>query len=155
MFASAHPKGRAVLQLRNGVLRVIPSPWRTGFVWRHAVNSRTERNAMTRNNWIACAILASAATIGACSPKGGQAGQPDRAQDQAYQGSDTNRLNDRTAANRTDRTTGEKDKTARDRSDMPVSYTVPTGTHINLTTNDELSSRKNKPGDTFTAKVVD
>jgi hypothetical protein len=92
---------------------------------------------MTRNNWIACAILASAAMIGACSPKGGQAGQPADRQDQAYQGSDANR-----------------DKTARDRSELPVSYTIPTGTHIDLTINDELSSRKNKPGDTFSAKVV-
>lgn len=93
---------------------------------------------MTRNNWIACAILASAAMIGACSPKGGQAGQPADRQDQAYQGSDANRT----------------DNTARDRSELPVSFTIPTGTHIDLTINDELSSRKNKPGDTFTAKVV-
>ena len=34
-----------------------------------------------------------------------------------------------------------------------MSFTVPTGTKLDLTINDELSSRKNKPGDTFTAKV--
>ena len=83
---------------------------------------------MTRNNWIALAILTSAATIGACSPKGGQAGQPDRAVDQQKQASSQAR-------------------------DLPVSFTIPAGTHIDLTINDELSSRKNKPGDTFTAKV--
>jgi hypothetical protein len=97
---------------------------------------------MTRNNWIACAILASATAIGACSPKGGQAGQPDRAVDQQNQASDQNYNNDRGT-----------DKTARNPSDLPVSFTVPTGTKLDLTINDELSSRKNKPGDTFTAKV--
>ena len=83
---------------------------------------------MTRNNWIALAVLTSAAAIGACSPKGGQAGQPNRAVDQQKQASDQAR-------------------------DLPVSFTIPAGTHIDLTINDELSSRKNKPGDTFTAKV--
>ena len=87
---------------------------------------------MTRNNWIACAILASATVIGACSPKGGQAGQPDRAVDQQ----------------------NNRDNTARNTSDLPVSFTVPAGTRLDLTINDELSSRKNKPGDTFTAKVA-
>jgi len=87
---------------------------------------------MTRNNWIALAILASATAIGACSPRGGQAGQPDQASDQ----SDYNR-----------------DNTARDPSDLPVSFTVPAGTQLDMTINSELSSRKNKPGDTFTAKV--
>src|SRR5919109_3058580 len=102
---------------------------------------------MTRNNWIAFAILASATAIaGACSPKGGQAGQTDRAtenqsHDQTYTGTD--RAN-------TDRT----DRTARDRSKLPVSLTGPAGTKIDMTLNDELSSRKNKPGDTFTAKVA-
>jgi hypothetical protein len=97
---------------------------------------------MTRNNWIACAILASATAIGACSPKGGQAGQPDRAVDQQNQASDqANYNNDR------------GDNTARNPSDLPVSFTIPTGTRLDLTINDELSSRKNKPGDTFTAKV--
>lgn len=100
---------------------------------------------MTRNNWIACAILASATAIGACSPKGGQAGQPDRAVDQQNQASDQNYNNDRGVNNR--------DNTARNPSDLPVSFTVPTGTKLDLTINDELSSRKNKPGDTFTAKV--
>lgn len=100
---------------------------------------------MTRTNWIACAILASATAIGACSPKGGQAGQPDRAVDQQNQASDQNYNNDRADNNR--------DKTARNPSDLPVSYTIATGTHLDLTLNDELSSRKNKPGDTFTAKV--
>ena len=96
---------------------------------------------MTRNNWIALAILASATTIGACSPKGGQAGQPDRAVDQQNQASDQyNRDNNR-------------DNTARDASDLPVSFTIPAGTHLDMTINQELSSRKNKPGDTFTAKV--
>lgn len=96
---------------------------------------------MTRNNWIACAILASATVIGACSPRGGQAGQPDRAVDQQDQASDQyNRDNNR-------------DNTARDQSELPVSFMVPAGTHLDLTTDDELSSRKNKPGDTFTAKV--
>src|SRR5262245_31666350 len=79
---------------------------------------------MTRNNWIAFAILASAAAIGACSPKGGQAGQPDN-----------------------------RDNTAGNGSDLPVSSTVPGGTQLDLTINEELSSRKNKPGDSFTATV--
>lgn len=92
---------------------------------------------MTRNNWIALAILTSAAAIGACSPKGGQAGQPDRAVDQRNQASDQNR-----------------DNTARDPKDLPVSFTVPAGTHLDLTLDDELSSRSNKPGDTFTAKLA-
>jgi hypothetical protein len=92
---------------------------------------------MTRNNWIALAVLASVGTFGACSPKGGQAGQPDRAVDQQNQAADHKR-----------------DNTARDPSDLPGSFTVPSGTKIDLTLNDELSSRKNKPGDTFTAKVV-
>jgi hypothetical protein len=52
------------------------------------------------------------------------------------------------------RTDANRDNSRRDMSDMPVSFTVPAGTHIDLTINDELSSRKNKPGDTFTAKVV-
>jgi len=93
---------------------------------------------MTRNNWIALAILASATAIGACSPRGGQAGQPDRAADQQNQASD--QYNNR-------------DNTARDPSDLPVSFTVPAGTQLDLTITSELSSRKNKPGDTFTAKV--
>ena len=104
---------------------------------------------MTRNNWIACAILASATAIGACSPKGGQAGQPDRAVDQQNQASDQ-------SANRNynnDRGDNNRDNSARNPSDLPVSFTVPTGTKIDLTLNNELSSRKNKPGDTFTAKV--
>src|SRR4051812_44412447 len=105
---------------------------------------------MTRNNWIACAILASATAIGACSPKGGQAGQPDRAVDQQNQASDQsangNYNNDRGTDN-------NRDKTARNPSDLPVSFTVATGTKLDLTINDELSSRKNKPGDTFTAKI--
>jgi uncharacterized protein (UPF0333 family) len=95
---------------------------------------------MTRNNWIALAVLTSAAALGACSPKGGQAGQPDRAADQQNQASDQYKNNG--------------DNTARDASDLPVSFTVPSGTRIDLTINDELSSRKNKPGDTFSAKVV-
>ena len=81
---------------------------------------------MTRNNWIALAILTSAAALGACSPKGGEAGQSDRA----------------------------LDNTARDRSDLPVSFTVPAGTRLDLTLSGELSSRKNKAGDTFTAKLA-
>jgi len=85
---------------------------------------------MTRHNWIALTILTSAAAIGACSPKGGQAGQPDRAVDQQKQAADQAR-------------------------NLPVSFTIPAGTHIDLTINDELSSRKNKPGDTFTAKVAE
>ncbi|MFN2572290.1 MAG: glycine zipper 2TM domain-containing protein [Gemmatimonadales bacterium] len=97
---------------------------------------------MTRNNWIACAILASAAAIGACSPKGGQAGQPDRAVDQQNQASDQNTRNN-----------NNRDNTARDVSELPVSLTIPAGTHFDLTVNSELSSRKNKPGDTFTAKI--
>ena len=80
---------------------------------------------MTRNNWIACAILASATAIGACSPKGGQAGQPDRAVDQQNQASDQNYNNDRGT-----------DKTARNPSDLPVSFTVPTGTKLDLTINE-------------------
>ncbi|HEV8511483.1 MAG TPA: hypothetical protein VGQ48_13610 [Gemmatimonadales bacterium] len=89
---------------------------------------------MTRNNWIALAILTSAAAIGACSPKGGQAGQPDQ----------RNQASDQYA----------RDNSARDPKDLPVSFTVPPGTHLDLTLNDELSSRKNKPGDTFTAKLA-
>lgn len=101
---------------------------------------------MTRNNWIALAVLTSVATFGACSPKGGQAGQPDRPVDQQNQASDqaNNYNNDR--ANR--------DNTARDPADLPVSFMLPAGTHLDLTINDELSSRKNKPGDTFTTKVA-
>jgi uncharacterized protein (UPF0333 family) len=89
---------------------------------------------MTRNNWIALAILTSAAAIGACSPKGGQAGQTDQ----------RNQASDQYA----------RDKSARDPKDLPASFTVPPGTHLDLTLNDELSSRKNKPGDTFTAKLA-
>ncbi|MEX2157767.1 MAG: glycine zipper domain-containing protein [Gemmatimonadales bacterium] len=81
---------------------------------------------MTRNNWIAVAMLATVAAVGACSPKGGQAGQPDEA-------------------------VQERDRSAA----TPVSYTVPSGTRIDMTINDELSSRKNKAGDTFTAKIVE
>jgi len=81
---------------------------------------------MTRNNWIALAILTSAAGLGACRPKGGEAGQPDRA----------------------------VDNTAGDQSNLPVSFTVPAGTRLDLTLNAELSSRKNKAGDTFTAKLA-
>ena len=100
---------------------------------------------MTRNNWIACAVLTSVAAFGACSPKGGQAGQPSR--DQQNQASDqSNNYNNDRATNR--------DKTARNPSDLPVSLTVPAGTKLDLTINQELSSRKNKPGDTFTAKVA-
>jgi hypothetical protein len=79
---------------------------------------------MMRNNWIALAVLASIAAVGACSPKSGQAGQP----------KDAVRV--------------------RDRSTTPASYTVPTGTPIDMTINNELSSGKNKAGDTFTASVV-
>lgn len=81
---------------------------------------------MTRNNWIAVAMLATVAAVGACSPKGGQAGQPDEA-------------------------VQERDRSAA----TPVSYTIPAGTRIDMTINDELSSRKNKAGDTFTAKIVE
>lgn len=35
-----------------------------------------------------------------------------------------------------------------------MSFTVPAGTRLDLTITDELSSRKNKPGDAFTAKVA-
>jgi hypothetical protein len=108
---------------------------------------------MTRNNWIALAALTSVATFGACSPKGGQAGQPDRSVDQQNQASDQsnrNYMNDR--GNNT--ATKNRDNTARDRSELPVSLTVPSGTKMDLTLNQELSSRKNKPGDTFTAKVA-
>ena len=101
---------------------------------------------MTRNNWIALAVLTSVAAFGACSPKGGQAGQPDRPVDQQNQASDQANYNNDNNNNR--------DNTARDPSDLPVSFTVPSGTHLDLTINSELSSRKNKPGDTFTAKVA-
>lgn len=80
---------------------------------------------MTRNNWIAVALLATVAAVGACSPKGGQADQPDQAVER-----------DRSAVTR-------------------VSYTIPAGTRIDMTVNDELSSRTNKAGDTFTAKIVE
>src|SRR6185369_6193236 len=83
------------LDPRNGNLRVIPTSRLARFFWRDAVNSQTREEIMTRNNWIACAILASATAIGACSPKGGQAGQPDRAVDQQNQASDQNYNNDR------------------------------------------------------------
>jgi uncharacterized protein YcfJ len=95
---------------------------------------------MTRNNWIALTVLTSAAALGACSPKGGQAGQPDRAANQQNQASDQYKNN--------------RDNTARDPSELPVSFTVPAGTRLDLVLNDELSSRKNKPGDTFTAKLA-
>src|SRR5438874_8099786 len=127
---------------KNEVLRVIPGP-RGG---RFVLACRTHKNreeAMTRNNWIAFAILASATAIGACSPKGGQAGQTDRAAENQNQNQ---------TSTGTDR--GNTDRTARDRSNLPVSLTVPAGTKIDMTLNDELSSRKNKPGDTFTAKVA-
>jgi hypothetical protein len=102
---------------------------------------------MTRNNWIACAILASATAIGACSPRGGQAGQPDRSQqNQASDQSDYDRNYNNDNANR--------DNTARNPSDLPVSFRVPAGTRVDLTMNQGLSSRKNKPGDTFTTKVA-
>ena len=103
---------------------------------------------MTRNNWIACAILASATAIGACSPRGGQAGQPDRAVDQQNQASDQSSYDQNYNNDNNNR-----DNTARNPSDLPVSFTVPAGTRLDLTINDELSSRKNKPGDVFTAKV--
>src|ERR1043165_7619196 len=104
---------------------------------------------MTRNNWIAMAVLTSVAAFGACSPKGGQAGQPDRSVDQQNQASDqsNNYNNDRG-------TTANRDKSARNPADLPVSLPVPAGTRLDLTINQELSSRKNKPGDTFTAKVA-
>lgn len=92
---------------------------------------------MTRTHWITLAALTSAAAIGACSPKGGEAGQPNRPLYQRNQTSDHTR-----------------DNSARDRSDLPVSLTLPAGTRMDLTINSELSSRKNKPGDTFTAKIV-
>jgi hypothetical protein len=106
---------------------------------------------MNRNNWIACAILASAAAVGACSPRGGEARQADA--DRA----DTARMDDTSYVSRTERTDAnrtDRDRSARDPSDLPVTLTVATGTHIDVTINDELSSRKNKPGDTFTAKVA-
>jgi hypothetical protein len=102
---------------------------------------------MTRNNWIALAVLASVAAAGACSPQGGQAGQPDdrprdenamRAGDTGYAGGD-----------RADVGT-DRDEAA---SANMVSFTVPAGTRMDLTIDDELSSRKNKAGDTFKAKV--
>lgn len=81
---------------------------------------------MTRNNWIALALLASVAAAGACSPQGGQAGQPDaRVEDDR---------SDAAAANM-------------------LTLVVPAGTRMDLTIDDELSSRKNKAGDTFTATV--
>ena len=95
---------------------------------------------MNRNSWIAFAILASVAAVGACSPRGGQAGQPDRTvEDQNRdQMADQNR---------------DQDSDKGERTNLPVTYTIASGTHIDMTINDELSSRKNKPGDTFTAKV--
>ena len=59
---------------------------------------------MTRNNWIAVAMVATVAAVGACSPKGGQAGQPDRAVREG------------------------------NRSATPVSYTIPMGTRITAQT---------------------
>jgi len=88
--------------------------------------TQNREEIMTRNNWIALAILTSAAALGACRPKGGEAGQPDRA----------------------------VDNTAGDQSNLPVSFTVPAGTRLDLTLSAELSSRKNKAGDTFTAKLA-
>jgi hypothetical protein len=116
---------------------------------------------MTRNNWIALATLAGVAAIGACSPRGGQAGERDRAvqgdssYDSSYARTDTttgnNYNNDRADAN----SNKPKDNTAnRDRSEQPITYTVASGTHVDLTISDELSSRKNKAGDKFTAKVA-
>lgn len=40
------------------------------------------------------------------------------------------------------------------RNEQPVAYTVPTGASLDMTINNELSSRTNKAGDTFTARVV-
>lgn len=99
---------------------------------------------MTRTNWIAFAVLTSATVIGGCTPRGGQAGQPDHAANQQNQASDQYGRDNN----------NNRDNSARDVSDLPVSFTVPAGTRIDLTINDELSSRKNKPGDTFSAKVV-
>jgi len=116
---------------------------------------------MIRNNWIALATLAGVAAIGACSPRGGQAGQPDRAvqgdssYDSSYARTDNttgnNYNNDRGDANRAD---ANRTDANRNRSEQPITYTVASGTHMDLTVNDELSSRKNKAGDKFTAKVA-
>lgn len=81
---------------------------------------------MTRNNWMALAVLASVAAVGACSPQGGQAGQPDQPPSM------------------------ERESAA---ASANMAYTVPSGTRLDLIIDDELSSRKNKAGDTFTAKV--
>src|SRR5688572_4229559 len=94
---------------------------------------------MNRNSWIAFAILASVAAVGACSPRGGQAGQADRAVEDQNQNQMADRDQDR-----------DQD---RERTNLPVTYTIASGTRLDLTINDELSSRKNKAGDTFTAKV--
>jgi uncharacterized protein YcfJ len=96
---------------------------------------------MNRNSWIAFAILASVAAVGACSPRGGQAGQPDQTVE------DENR--DQMADNNRDADRNEDGE----RTNLPVTYTIASGTRLDLTINDELSSRKNKAGDTFTAKV--
>ena len=95
---------------------------------------------MNRNSWIAAAILSSVAAVGACSPRGGEARQPDR----------TTTENE----NRDQMANQDRDNQDRDRSNVPVTYTIASGTHVALTINDELSSRKNKAGDTFTAKVA-
>jgi len=88
---------------------------------------------MTRNNWIALALLASVAAAGACSPQGGQAGQPDARVGDAI-GTDRDDRSDAAAANM-------------------LTLTVPAGTRMDLTIDDALSSRENKAGDTFTATV--
>src|SRR3989440_5317546 len=145
-FAGAAPQGVSLFILASSTGSRYPP-----VCFGDAVHSSTERKAMTGNNWIAYAIWASAATIGACSPKGGQAGKTGRTANRqdsnAVYGSDTGTT--ATKANRP-----ERDRTARNPSDLPVSFTLPAGTHIDLTLNDELSSRKNKPGDKFTAKVA-
>lgn len=110
---------------------------------------------MTRNNWIALALIASIGAAGACSPRGGEAGQPNREledQDQAYQ-ADTGRFRTDTGRDLANRD-NEMNREDSDRERAAAAMvTVPAGTKLDLTINDELSSRDNKAGDTFTAKV--
>lgn len=102
---------------------------------------------MNRKDWITLAVLASVAAAGACSPQGGQAGQPDqppRVEDME---------GDRAAgSDRGDYATGDADRSEAAAANM-MTLTVPAGTDLTLTIDDELSSRKNKAGDAFTAKV--
>ncbi|MGH7531439.1 MAG: glycine zipper 2TM domain-containing protein [Gemmatimonadales bacterium] len=112
---------------------------------------------MTPRNWIATALLASFAAAGACSPQGGQAGQPDQALEERDRSDTGYAARDRDTSGGRGMTEDRNMEADRD-TDRPasadlVSLTIPAGTRLHMVIDDELGSRKNKPGDTFTAKV--